>query len=321
MKRLNLTKRVFLIMTMIFAFILTACDNAARLEGEGDNEEETEELAPEDITIGLSVSTLNNPFFGQLEDGVVETAEEQGSTVQTVDAQDDTATQINDIDDLIQQDVDILLINPVDSDSIVPAVESANDANIPVITLDRSSADGDVVTLIASDNVEGGEMAAEYIVDSVGEDANVVQIEGVPGASATNERGEGFNNIADDQLNVLESQSGNFNRSEGLDVMENLLQSHSDIDAVFSQNDEMALGAMEALESAGLDDDVMVIGFDGNDDAIQSVEDGDLDGTVAQQPYDMGELGVEAVYDHFSGESVDEEISSPLELVTADSED
>ncbi|MDN6291623.1 MAG: substrate-binding domain-containing protein, partial [Tetragenococcus halophilus] len=286
MKRFGLKKQLLLMVTMIFAFILTACGNAARLEGEGGDEGETEELAPEDITIGLSVSTLNNPFFGQLEKGVVETAEEQGSTVQTVDAQDDTATQINDIDDLIQQDVDILLINPVDSDSIVPAVESANDANIPVITLDRSSSDGEVITLIASDNVEGGEMAAKYIVDSVGEDANVVQIEGVPGASATNERGEGFNNVAEDQLNVLESQSGNFNRSEGLDVMENLLQSHSDIDAVFSQNDEMALGAIEALESAGLDDDVMVIGFDGNDDAIQSVEDGDLDGTVAQQPYD-----------------------------------
>lgn len=313
-------KKLLTIGTVSALFLLAACDDAATLEGEqtGDSDEEVEEVAPEDLNIGLSVSTLNNPFFGELRDGVVETAEESDSTVQVVDAQDDTATQINDIDDLIQQDVDILLINPVDSDAITPAIESANSADIPVITLDRSSEGGEVLSLIASDNVEGGEMAAEFIIDQIGEDANVVQLEGVPGASATNERGEGFSNIADEQLNVVASQSANFNRSEGLTVMENVLQSHSDIDAVFAQNDEMALGSLEALESAGLVDDVIVVGFDGNDDAIAEVEAGSLAATVAQQPYEMGVLGVEAAYDYFSGETVEEEIASPLELITAE---
>ena len=311
-------KKIMGFLAVISLFMLVACDSAT-LEGEQtDSDEDVEEMEPEDITIGLSVSTLNNPFFGQLEDGVVETAEEKGTKVQVVDAQDDTATQNDDIDDLIQQDVDILLINPVDSDAITPAIEAANAANIPVITLDRSSEGGEVLTLIASDNVEGGEMAADFIIDQVGEDADVVQLEGVPGASAANERGEGFSNVADEKLNVVESQSANFNRSEGLDVMENILQSHSDIDAVFAQNDEMALGALEALESANLEDDVIVVGFDGNEDAVEEVEAGRLAATVAQQPYEMGVIGVETVYDYFSGETIDEEIPSPLELISAE---
>jgi len=246
-------KKLLLFLLPILAIVLAGCGHLVGLEGdqsEGDDGA-VEEVAPEDMTIGLSVSTLNNPFFAELERGVVETAEENGTTVQTVDAQDDAATQVNGMNDLIQQDVDVLLVNPVDSDSVTPAIESANSAGIPVITLDRSSSGGDVVTYIASNNVEGGEMAAEFIIENVGEDANVVQLEGVPGASAANERGEGFMNVAEENLNVLDSQSANFNRSEGLTVMENLLQAHSDIQAVFSQNDEMALGALEAIQSAG----------------------------------------------------------------------
>ena len=310
-------KKLIGLLSLSAALALSAC-GAATLEGDqaGDNGE-VEEMAAEDITIGLSISTLNNPFFGDLQRGVVEAAEENGSTVRSVDAQDDTATQINGIDDLIQQGVDILLINPVDSDAITPAIESANSAGIPVITIDRSSEGGDVLTFIASDNVEGGEMAAEFIIDLVGEDADVVQLEGVPGASATNERGEGFMNVANDRLNVVESQSANFSRSEGLTVMENIIQSNSGIEAVFAQNDEMAIGALEALEAAGMND-VVVVGFDGNDDALAEIEAGRLDATIAQQPYEMGKIAVDTVYDYFSGETIDDEIGAPLELISAE---
>jgi len=316
-------KKLLLFLLPILAIVLAGCGHLVGLEGdqsEGDDGA-VEEVAPEDMTIGLSVSTLNNPFFAELERGVVETAEENGTTVQTVDAQDDAATQVNGMNDLIQQDVDVLLVNPVDSDSVTPAIESANSAGIPVITLDRSSSGGDVVTYIASNNVEGGEMAAEFIIENVGEDANVVQLEGVPGASAANERGEGFMNVAEENLNVLDSQSANFNRSEGLTVMENLLQAHSDIQAVFSQNDKMALGALEAIQSAGMEKDIIIVGFDGNEDAISSIENGELDATIAQQPYEMGVLGVEAAYDYNAGEEVESEISSPLSLITTENVD
>lgn len=299
------------------AVLFLAGCGAATLEGENTTESgPVEEKETSELVVGVSISTLNNPFFVSLEQGITDLADEQGTKVKSVDAQDDTAKQTNDIDDLIQQGVDILLINPVDSAAITPAVESANAAGIPVITIDRSSDGGEVLTLVASDNVEGGEMAAKYIEEISGTDVNTVQLEGVPGASATRERGEGFTNVAEKSLNVLDSQTANFDRAEGLTVMENMLQANPDIQAVFAQNDEMALGAIEAIQSAGKTGEIQVVGFDGTEDGIKAVEDGRLSATVAQQPEEMGKLAMQAAFDYFSGETIEEYIASPLELVT-----
>ena len=167
--------------------------------------------------------------------------------VKVVDARDDSAKQTNDIEDLIQQQVDYLIVNPTDSSAISSAVESANNEGIPVITLDRSVDKGDVASFIASDNVEGGKMAGKYLVDKVGKNAKVGELEGVPGASATRERGKGFHEIADKQLKVIAKQSAKFDRAEGLNVTQNMLEAHPNIKAIFAQNDEMALGAIELL--------------------------------------------------------------------------
>lgn len=298
------------------ALFISGC-GAATLEGGNAGEEvELEEKSASELVVGVSISTLSNPFFVTLEEGVNELAGENGTEIVSVDAQDDSAKQINDIDDLIQQGVDILLINPVDSAAITPAVESANNAGIPVVMMDRSSEGGEVVTLVASNNIAGGEMAAEYIQEISGDQARTVQLEGTPGASATRERGEGFQNVAEGSLEVLDSQTANFDRAEGLTVMENILQAHSGIQAVFAQNDEMALGAIEAIKGAGLEDEIQVIGFDGTEDGIAAVEDGRLSATVAQQPEEMGKLSLQAAYDFFAGEEVPGKIDSPLELVT-----
>lgn len=308
-------KKLIGLLSILGVFFLAACGGLDTGGGDADVDSPEAELSSEEITIGVSISTLNNPFFDDIRQGIQETAENAGATVRVSDAQDDSATQSNDIDDLITQDVDVLVINPVDSAAIQSSVEAANSANIPVITLDRSSDGGTVLSYIASNNVAGGEMAAEFILEEIGEDGKVVQLEGVPGASATNERGEGFETIANQSLEIVDSQSANFNRAEGLSVMEDMLQSHDDIQAVFAQNDEMALGALEAVQSAGLEDEIVIVGFDGNEDAVDSVEAGDLDATVAQQPYEMGRIAVETIFDFFAGESIDDEIDSPLELV------
>ncbi len=163
----------------------------------------------------------------------------------------------------------MLLINPVDSAAIVPAVEAANNANIPVIAIDRSSDGGTLLTTVASNNEEGGKMAAEFILEQLGENAKVVELEGVPGASATRERGKGFDDYAKDKLDVVEKQSANFNRAEGLTVMENILQANNDIQGVFAQNDEMALGAAEAM---GNREGVVIVGFDGTEDGLKAIE-------------------------------------------------
>ncbi|MFV8314475.1 substrate-binding domain-containing protein [Aerococcus viridans] len=299
--------------------LLVGCAPAFSLEAPGGADQAVvENMEPAEIAVGLSVSTLSNPFFVSLEEGANTLATENGTQVISVDAQDDSAKQSNDVDDLIQQGVDVLLINPVDSAAITPAVEAANSAGIPVIMVDRATDAGEYVTLVASDNVVGGEMAAQYIVDQVGENASTLQLEGVPGASATNERGKGFTNVAETSLNVLDSQTANFDRAEGLTVMENMLQGNSDVQAVFAQNDEMALGAIEAIQGAGLSNQITVVSFDGTEGGIKAVEDGSLAATIAQQPDEMGRLALQAVYDFYAGQEISEKIDSPLELVTKD---
>ncbi|BFH63286.1 ribose ABC transporter substrate-binding protein RbsB [Paenibacillus azoreducens] len=267
-----------------------------------------------DIKIGLSVSTLNNPFFVSLKDGVVAEAKKHGMETIVIDAQNDSAKQSNDVDDLMQKGVNVLLINPTDSAAISTVVQSANSLGIPVITLDRSADKGDVKALVASDNVKGGRMAAEFIEKIVGKDAKVVELEGVAGASATRERGKGFHEVADQNLKVVAKQTADFDRTKGLNVMENLLQANPDVQAVFAHNDEMALGAIEAIKSSGKD--IPVIGFDGNDDALKSIKEGKLTATVAQQPDLIGQLAVQAASDVLQGKTVEKSIPAPLKLVT-----
>lgn len=301
-------KAVSVILTLSL-FLLTACSleppQWAKPSNSGNKKE---------FTIGLSVSTLNNPFFVSLKKGIEKEAEKRGMKVIIVDAQNDSSKQTSDVEDLIQQGVDALLINPTDSSAISTAVESANAVGVPVVTIDRSAEQGKVETLVASDNVKGGEMAAAFIADKLGKGAKVAELEGVPGASATRERGSGFHNIADQKLQVVTKQSADFDRTKGLTVMENLLQGHPDIQAVFAHNDEMALGALEAINSSGKD--ILVIGFDGNKDALASIKNGKLSATVAQQPELIGKLATEAADDILHGKKVQKTISAPLKLET-----
>jgi ribose transport system substrate-binding protein len=303
-------KKIVSIIMVLSLMVLAACSMDSGLTD--DKKEKKDSM--KDVKVGVSISTLNNPFFVSLKDGIEKEAKEKGMKVTVVDAQDDTAKQISGIEDLILQKVDVLLVNPTDSAAISSAVKDANDAGIPVITIDRSSDEGDIETFIASDNVAGGEMAAEYLVKELGEEAKVVELEGVSGASATRERGKGFHNIADKQLEVLTSQTAEFDRTKGLNVMENILQGNKDIQAVFAHNDEMALGAIEAIKAAGKD--IIVVGFDGNDDALKAVENGELKATIAQQPALIGEEAVNAAEKILKGDKVDDTISVPLKLVT-----
>lgn len=306
MKKLQLG---FMLMVMM---ILTACSMDAP-GSSSDEESDDSGEANGDYTIGFSISTLNNPFFVTLNEGAEAKAKELGATLTVVDAQDNASKQASDVEDLIQQEVDLIMINPVDSEAVAAAVESANAANIPVVTVDRSAAGGEVVSHIASDNIAGGEMAAEHLISIVGEGAKVAELEGVPGSSAARERGEGFNNIAADKLDIVAKQTANFNRAEGLSVMENLLQANPDITGVFTHNDEMALGALQAIEASGKD--IAVVGFDATEDAVKAVEEGRLAGTVAQKPGMIGEMAVEAAVQSLDGKEVEASIPVELELI------
>ncbi|AOS66162.1 substrate-binding domain-containing protein [Actinoalloteichus hymeniacidonis] len=269
-----------------------------------------------EFTIGLSVSTLNNPFFVDIEQGAQEAAEEFGIELIVQDSQNDPATQISHVETFVTQGVDLILINAVDSDQATAAAAAAANADIPVIALDRSITDGEVVQEIVSDNVQGGELAADALVEA-GVEGDVIILQGVPGSSASRERGEGFGNgvEAHSELNVVAEQPANFDRTEGLDVMTNLLESNPDVSAVFAENDEMALGAIQALgERAG--EDVLVFGFDGTPDGLDAIVSGTLAGTIAQQPEEMGFQAVEQAHTLLDGGEIEPKIQIEVQAVT-----
>lgn len=305
-------KHLFLV--VIAMLVLAACSMNSPAtedsEGTGDSNEGAKEGT---MKIGFSISTLNNPFFVTLSDGAKAVSEEKGIELVIIDAQDDASKQASDVEDLIQQGIDLLLINPVDSSAVGSAVESANASGIPVITVDRSADSGEVVSHIASDNVAGGKLAGEYLLELAGEGAVVAMLEGVPGSSAARDRGAGFLEAVEGKVDLVSSQTANFNRSEGLTVMENMLQAHPNIEAVFAQNDEMALGAIEAIAAAGKD--IIVIGFDATDDAVAKIEAGEMEASVAQKPEEIGRTAVETAFKHLNGESVEDFVPVELELV------
>ena len=285
---------------------------AVAIDGEGESKEASSSENTGSGSVGLAISTLNNPFFVKLSEGAQAAADEAGVKLITVDAGDDAAKQTSDVEDLISKNVSVLIVNPVDSDAIAPAVKDAVAKGLKVISVDRVVNGVDVDCQIASDNVAGAEMATEYLAELVGEGAKVAELQGVPGASATIDRGEGFHNVADEKLDVVLSQTANFNRAEGMTVMENILQSASDVKGVFAHNDEMALGALEAVSGK----DIQIVGFDATDDAVAAVKDGKMAATVAQQPDKMGETAVNTAISLINGEDVEKSIPVEVTLVT-----
>ncbi|QHB30759.1 ribose ABC transporter substrate-binding protein RbsB [Yersinia canariae] len=267
-------------------------------------------------TIALVVSTLNNPFFVSMKDGAQKEADKLGYNLVILDSQNNPAKELANVQDLTVRGTKLLLINPTDSDAVGNAVKMANQANIPVITLDRLANAGTVVSHVASDNRFGGKMAGDYIAKKVGTDAKVIQLEGIAGASAARERGEGFKqSMEKNKFQLLASQPADFDRTKGLNVMQNLLTAHPDVQAVFAQNDEMALGALRALQTAGKTD-VLVVGFDGTDDGIKAVESGKMGATIAQRPDQIGVIGVQTADKVLKGEKVQAVIPVDLKLVT-----
>ncbi|HEJ9412369.1 TPA: ribose ABC transporter substrate-binding protein RbsB [Proteus mirabilis] len=267
-------------------------------------------------SIALVISTLNNPFFVTMKDSAQKEADKLGYDLVVLDSMDNPAKELANVQDLTVKGTRLMLINPTDSDAVGNAVLMANKAKIPVVTLDRVANKGEVVSHVASDNRLGGKMAGDYIAEKVGNDAKVIQLEGIAGTSASRERGEGFKQAVDaHKLNILASQPADFDRTKGLNVMQNLLTANPAVQAVFAQNDEMALGALRALQTAGRTD-VLVVGFDGTNDGIKAVNRGVLGATIAQRPDQIGIIGIQTADKILKGEKVDPTIPVELELVT-----
>ncbi|MET7479477.1 substrate-binding domain-containing protein [Streptomyces sp. NPDC005648] len=267
--------------------------------------------------LGLSLSTLNNPFFVQIRSGAQAEAKRLGVDLTVTDAQNDASQQANQLQNFTSSNLGAIIVNPVDSDAASNSVKAADKAGIPVIAVDRGVNRVSVDALVASDNVKGGELAARTIGEKLGGKGRIVILQGQAGTSAARERAAGFaaGLKAYPGIQVVAQQPADFDRTKGLDVMSNLLQAHPDVRGVIAANDEMALGAVKALGSkAGTS--VSVVGFDGTPDGLTAVKNGTLYASVAQQPSMLGKIAVDNALKALQGKKVEETVKVPVKVVT-----
>lgn len=266
--------------------------------------------------VGLALSNGRNPFFMALKLGVETGARDSGIHLFVEDAGDDAVRQAHQVRALIDRKIDVLLLNPADSQRAAPLVQAAARAGIPVVTLDRSVTGARVAAHIASDNLAGGRMAGEYIKERLHGRGQVVELLGVPGASASIERDQGFSLVlrAARGLKLAAREEAGFDRVRARAVMSDILRRQPAIDAVFALNDEMALGALDALHAAGRQH-VLVVGFDATAAGLAAIRAGTMAATVAQRPDLIGHEGMRAARRLIMHAPVERFIPVPIELI------
>lgn len=270
----------------------------------------------ESYTIGFAVSTLENPFFVTMKDAAEAKAAELGVELVVLDAQDSAETQASQVEDFITRGVDLLIINPVDSDAIGTSVMACNEANIPVITVTRASNAGTVVQHLDIDNKEAGRLDAEQLLKDLDGKGKVAILEGIAGSSSAIEREEGFvDALKGSEVEVVTSLTANYSREEGATVTEDILQSNPELDAIYAHNDEMALGAVRAVAAAGRSAEIKIYGIDATDDALVAVENGEMAATVQQQPDLQIETALENAIKYLGGETLEPLVNIPLKLI------
>jgi ribose transport system substrate-binding protein len=277
--------------------------------------------------IALVLKTLNNPFFIDMQKGAEEAAKKLGVNliVQAAEREVDVEKQMQIIENLIQAKVAALCVTPSGSREIVPAIEKANRAGIPVVIVDTrvdpktiAESTAKIATFIGSDNYEGGKLAGEFIANRLGGKGKVAVLEGIPGHETGDSRLKGFREAlkATPGIEIVASQTANWERDQGFNVFQNILQSHPDVQALFACSDLMALGAVEAIAAAKKTGQIVVVGFDALPEAREALQKGSMHATVAQFPAMMGALAVENAYRLLKGESVKDEFVVPIKLIT-----
>lgn len=251
----------------------------------------------QDLTIMTSVPSLGFPFFVHMENELKKAAEELGGiTINTSDGQNSAPKQTADIEAGIVNRVDGIVMSPLDSVAMAPAVRQAVEQGIPVITIDRTVADVDVLAHFGADNVKGGEAQAALIQELFPDGARMVNLQGQPGASPAIDRNQGLHNIFDgmDAYVFVAEQTANFAREEGASVTEAILAGlDTPPDVIVAANDDMALGAMQVVQEQGLD--IAIIGFDALPEALAAVRDGGLTATIEQMPGGQSAQAMEAM--------------------------
>ena len=292
--------------------------------GSDDTGRDTQD-AEKTYKIGFVPKSMSNPYFISMNEGIEAEAKLQNVelVVQAPEKETDVARQIQIIEDMITQQVDAILVTPAGAKELVSVIKKANDAGIIVIDIDEKM-DADMLaaegayydTYIASDNFLGGKMAAELMIEKLGGEGEVAILEGAPGHEVAIARAGGFNDgISASNIKVVASQTANWARDEGFNVFQNMLTANPNIKGIFAASDLMALGASEAAQQAGRSD-IVIIGFDANDEAKEAVKNGTMAGTVAQDPVLMGKTGVQLAIKALNGETISKETPVEIKLVT-----
>ncbi|GIN62261.1 D-ribose ABC transporter substrate-binding protein [Robertmurraya siralis] len=290
-------KKFSLVLLAVFLFILGGCSsNESGGEANGGNGGEKSEGSGK---IALLMADLGNPFFHVLSDSVVAQGEELGYEVLVYDGQNDASNQPSQVEDAIQKGVDAIIINPADESSTANALKEAIAQDIPVVTVDRAVDVDGVLSYLVTDNLKGGKLVGEWLQEKLPEGGKVIHIEGVMGTAPQRERGGGFLSVIDPKENpdskfeIIDTAVGDFSMAPAEAAMSDLLAKHDDIDVVFAQNDTMAVGVVRAIETAGRQDDgIIVIGFDGAQEAYDLIDEGIMAVTAVQ---DFEFIGAEAV--------------------------
>ncbi len=273
-------------------------------------------LAQKDIyTVGFAQMESNNPWRIAETRSFHETAESCGWNLIATDAAGSAAKQVADVDSMIAQGIDVLFLPPREEKPLLPAVMKARAAGIPTFLVDRSVDEAvarpgeHFVAFLGSDFIDQGRRVAEWtLANFEGDQGIIVELEGTTGSSPANDRRQGFDDVMaqHDNMTIVASQTGDFARDLGRQVMETLLQAHPDVNIVYAHNDEMAIGAIQALELAGRTpgEDVLVVSIDGTRDALQAIIDGKMGVTVESSPF-FGPLACDVMKRYAAGETIE----------------
>ncbi|MEA4907374.1 MAG: sugar ABC transporter substrate-binding protein [Chloroflexi bacterium] len=329
MKASNVVK--FLLVLVLLVPVLSACATPTAAPATASNADEP--AATSDIKIGILQKSRSDQYQILLNAAQEEALDELKAAgkiadYQMIDADTDVQKQLNSADDLIAMQVDVIVMSPVDAKGAAPIVDKANEAGIPIVIVNSKTSNVDQATaFVGSDDVEAGEIMGNFIAEKLGgvgkAEGNFLQLEGDIGNSAQIDRDQGLKNTIykEPGVTVLESLTGRWLREEAMRITEDWLQKYPEISAIAAENDNMAMGALNAVINAGRKDEIVIIGVDAIEDAKLSVKNGELDATVLQDANGQGQGSIDVAYKIVTGETYDKVTNIPFVLITQDNVD
>ena len=308
---------------LVIALFMVGCSTtpAGITEPDASNNGDSNNADDDTVYVGISIKTLSDTYMQSLIRGLEGELKKYDNVKYDIsDAQADVNTQLSQAEDLIQKGVDVLIFIPQDAEACSYIVETAQSAGVKVVEVCTETTDGKCDVYVGSDDVIAGEMLGNYVMEKLPEGGNYMILEGLMGQSSQIYRYEGLENtiLKNDQYKLIDCQTANWQRDEAMKQVEDWLTKYDDIDAIICENDDMAMGALEACEAVNRKDDIIIIGVDGIEDAIRAVNDGRVDCSILQNAIAQEESAVQAAIKLANGEEVDSRIIIDFEYITKD---